>query len=354
MCDSSAKVCDQETGRCVCPPMSHGSDCQHCHPNTWGWQYLKGCKNCECNQMGSQKQACDVKTGQCICKEGFTGRSCDNCAIGFFNYPNCQKCNCDVSGSKDRPGYDVIDCDDRGQCLCKELTTGLKCDECRQSTFGLSKHNPSGCTRCFCFGRSQECSQNPLIWGLIRLMGPRNVTVHFITDNQNSRDDIHYVVVTHIRNYQVYRESAEIQTHNGLSVFPSYSGNVTIGSQRAFNQPFYFQLPKEFLGDKTSSYGGFLNFSLVVEGCSTNLSDETLMQFPLVQLHTHYQLILNYYHPAIVSKSSHTYNVVLHESYWRYQSNGYNISRAVMMTALQNVKHIFLRATTSPDFTEVV
>lgn len=282
------------------------------------------------------------------------GRACEYCAIGYFGYPNCQKCNCDVRGSKNQPGYDVIDCDDLGQCPCKELTTGLKCDECRQSTFGLSLYNPSGCTRCFCFGRSQDCAQNPLIWGHVRLMGPRNVTVHYIRNYD--RNDLEHVVVTHIRKNQIHRESGELKNYNGLAVFPSYSGNITIGSQRAFYHPFYFQLPKEFLGDKTSSYGGFLNFSVIHDGFSTSLDDEILSSMPLVQLHTHYQLILNYYQPEIFNSSvlTQTHNVVLHESFWRMQTTGHNISRAIMMTALQNIKHIFLRATTSPDFTQVV
>lgn len=303
--------------------------------------------------MGATKQACDVKTGQCVCKEGYTGRSCDYCAIGYFGYPNCQKCNCDVRGSLNVPGYDVIDCDDLGQCPCRELTTGLKCDECRQSTFGLSQNNPKGCTRCFCFGRSGECSQNPLIWGQIRLMGPRNVTVHYTYEDTR---DFHHVIVTHIRNNQFYREVGEVKLYNGLAVFPSYSGNVTIISQRAFYDPFYFQLPNEFLGDKTSSYGGFLNFSLLTDGCTLSLSDETLRQTPLVQLHTHNHLILNYYQPEVGNASvlDQTYNIVLHETLWRLEANGHNISRAVMMTALQNIKHIFLRATTSADFTQVV
>lgn len=356
ICDSSAKICDQDTGRCVCPPLSHGTECQLCYPNTWGWELFKGCKNCECNQIGALKQSCDIKTGQCICKEGFTGRACDNCAIGYFGYPNCHKCNCDNSGSNNLRGSDTIDCDDLGQCPCKELTTGLKCNECRQSTFGLSQYNPSGCTRCFCFGRSQDCVQNPLIWGKIRLMGSRNVTVLYITKYQEVREDIERVIVTHIRNNQIHREIDEIKIFNELSVFPSYSGNVTIATQRAFYHPFYFQLPKEFLGDRINSYGGFLNFSIITEGSRRKLDEVTLLEAPLVQLHTHYQLILNYYQPETFnsSLSSHTFNVVLHESQWRYQPNGYNISRAIMMTALQNIKHIFLRVTTSADFTQVV
>jgi hypothetical protein len=49
-----------------------------------------------------------------------------------------------------------------------------------------------------------------------------------------------------------------------------------------------------------------------------------------------------------------TYEVLLHETRWRYHYNGFNITRAILMTALQNVKHIFLRGTTTSDFREVV
>jgi laminin, alpha 1/2 len=289
-----------------------------------------------------------------VCKEGYTGRACDYCAIGYFGYPNCQKCNCDVRGSRVNESYDVIDCGEEGQCPCKELTTGLKCDECRQATFGLSQLNPSGCTRCFCFGRSQECSQNPLMWGQVRLMRPRNVSVNYVHDYHQQNMQI---VLSHIRNNQVYREAGEMRLFNGLEIFPGYSGDIHIASQSVFSQPFYFQLPKEFLGDKTSSYGGFLNFSVIADGCTLSFRDQTFLRdFPLVQLHSHYHLTLDYFPTRAIniSESSHAHEIVLHESFWRYHTNGYNITRAIMMTALQNIKHIFLRATTCPDFNEAV
>lgn len=39
---------------------------------------------------------------------------------------------------------------------------------------------------------------------------------------------------------------------------------------------------------------------------------------------------------------------------WRYHINGLNVTRAIMMTALQNIKHIFVRGTSWADFTQVV
>lgn len=310
---------------------------------------MRGCKNCECNSIGAVRQSCDVKTGQCECKEGFTGRACDYCAIGYYSFPSCQPCNCDVRGSKNPSNYDTIDCDDLGQCPCKDLVTGLKCDECRQATFGLSLFNPKGCTRCFCFGRSQTCSQNDLIWGQVRSMGPRNISAHFIDNYRNHNDDIEYVVMSHVRNNYIYRESALMKNFNSLTIVPGTSGDVTIGTGRTFRNPLYVELSKEFLGDKTTSYGGFLNFSITTHDSRTSFTADVLSTFPLAQMHTHYHLTLNYFYPESLDSSS-SYSIVLHESYWRDAANGYNISRAIMMTALQNVKRIFVRVTTSSDF----
>lgn len=124
--------------------------------------------------------------GQCSCREGFTGIKCDYCAAGSYGYPNCQKCGCDVSGTVLSDGG-LLECDDKGQCPCKNLVTGLKCDQCRQATFGLSTTNPDGCTRCFCFGRSQDCQQSEMAWGQARLLGPRNVSIQYITNYRSQR-----------------------------------------------------------------------------------------------------------------------------------------------------------------------
>jgi laminin alpha 1/2 len=297
------------------------------------------------------KQSCDVHSGQCECKEGFSGRACDYCDVGYFGYPNCQKCNCDIRGSIANEYDEVIDCDDNGQCPCKELATGLKCDECRESTFGLSQANPHGCTRCFCFGRSQICTQNDMIWGQVRMMGQRNITVHYI-HHGNSQDNVDYVILSHLRNHQIYRESARIYSKNNLQILPGKSGDITIGTRHAFRYPMYVELPDEFVGDKTSSYGGFLNFSIQTFDYRQNYHEETLRKFPLIQMQTHHHLTLNYFHTEPYSDHD-TFNAVIHESYWKYAANNYNISRAIMMTALQNVKRIFVRISTSSDFVAI-
>lgn len=197
------------------------------------------------------------------------------------------------------------------------------------------------------------------MWGQVRLMQTRNVSVNYVDDYHNNMDDDDglQMILTHVRHNQAYREVGEVKFFNGLAVLPGYSGDIAVISQSTFGQPFYFQLPKEFLGDKTTSYGGFLNFTLITDDCTMQFNEHALHDFPLVQIHSHYHLVLDYYgrSEAInISRASQSYEIVLHESYWRYHTNGYNITRAIMMTALQNIKHVFLRATTCPDFGRAV
>lgn len=59
--------------------------------------------------------------------------------------------------------------------------------------------------------------------------------------------------------------------------------------------------------------------------------------------------------PQIYDQSwNQTHSIGINETHWRYHFNGHNITRAIMMTALQNVRYIFVRATTWADFSQVV
>jgi laminin, alpha 1/2 len=298
VCESPAYVCDSDTGRCVCPPMSHGPNCKSCVTNSWGNVFQKGCRSCECDMLGSVGQTCDPESGQCSCKEGYAGRQCDYCAAGYYGYPSCKRCGCDPRGSIALENG-AVDCDEFGQCPCKELVTGLKCDTCRQATFGLAHFNPMGCTRCFCFGRSKECVQNDLSWGQIRAQCARNLSVEYssyqLDSPRHARQDYEYVVVMQIEGARMNREDAEIKTKNNLNLIPSSTGNVSIGSYVGFYYPLYFQLPPQFLGDQIRSYGGVIKFSLTTVGWSARIPEDILRQHPLIQLHSHRQLILDYY-----------------------------------------------------------
>lgn len=50
-----------------------------------------------------------------------------------------------------------------------------------------------------------------------------------------------------------------------------------------------------FLGDKVTSYGGFLKFRVNSSGDSQKIPDNLLKKYPLVQIHAHDLLILEYH-----------------------------------------------------------
>lgn len=164
-----------------------------------------------------------------------------------------------------------------------------------------------------------------------------------------------YVVVIQLEGTKTNREDAEIKNMNNLDLIPSSTGNVSIGAYSAFQYPLYFQLPPQFLGDRTTSYGGLLNFTLVTVGAYQNIPEGSLRQFPLVQLHTHDELVLDYYEDQIVyDKDVIHHSATFHERFWKNHYDGQLITRAILMVALQNAKHVFVRGTISTDFRQVV
>lgn len=350
ICAGEGQVCDPINGRCICPKNSRGLGCSQCVQGTWGWQPRTGCKTCNCDKIGSIGQMCEPLKGQCQCREGYAGRQCNECAIGYFGYPECRRCNCNVHGSFVRSDG-LIACDSNGQCPCKSLVVGLKCDTCMQSTFGLSALNPEGCTRCYCFGRSAECEQSEWSWGHIRMNGERNVSVHY-TNDQSSTERIILIKTDGIN---FYTESTHLITINDLSVIPYNEGNVSITSNRHYEQPFYFQLPSQFHGDRTNSYAGYIHFSLRTINAQIPLERRILSRYPLVQIHAHNKLILDFFEYENYEYSMNvSYKIQLHESYWKHHHRNEVISRGIMMAALQNIRHIFIRGSPFADFQEVM
>ena len=66
---------------------------------------------------------CDDE-GQCNCKENIRGKFCHYCRHDYFNFPNCTLCECDEIGSL------TPNCHFRGWCYCKEGYGGEKCSKC--------------------------------------------------------------------------------------------------------------------------------------------------------------------------------------------------------------------------------
>lgn len=54
---------------------------------------------------------------------------------------------------------------------------GHNCDRCKPNTFGLSVRNPLGCSKCYCYGLTQSCTEAQ---GLIRMWVSKLIFVIFL------------------------------------------------------------------------------------------------------------------------------------------------------------------------------
>lgn len=119
-CDRAGHICDPDTGRCVCPPLTLGEHCDRCRPGSYDLQSGVGCKPCACTP-GSSRSQC-LPNGQCPCRDGFDGLRCERCAKGYYGYPKCRPCNCNPDGTLPCPSDSgICDCDSAGQCPCKVI-----------------------------------------------------------------------------------------------------------------------------------------------------------------------------------------------------------------------------------------
>ncbi|KAG0726288.1 Laminin subunit alpha-2 [Chionoecetes opilio] len=324
-CGTPGRFCDPTSGRCICPPNTEGDRCERCSPGSWDYHASKGCKPCNCSGVGALSRQCDARTGHCKCKDGNEGERCGRCSHGFYGFPICSPCNCFVGGTNPQncDGQGRCQCDERGQCPCKANVVGRRCGKCKGGTFGLSVDNPSGCTGCYCFRRTTQCTQADLTWSQLALPGERILSFGSGETRLNRTNHLHMI--------------------------PGTEGNVSIVSSLLFDAPLYWQLPREFMRDKVKSYNGYLRFRTESEGGRRVFPEQILQTYPLVSLQGNWQLVLEYYPPNLAPDG--LYKVKLHEKYWRLKNDPRPVTREMMLVALQNIQHILIRATHASDAT---
>ncbi|ODM90707.1 Laminin subunit alpha-1 [Orchesella cincta] len=405
-CDKPGHICDPTTGRCVCPPNTEGDSCQKCTVGCWGYRPPQGCQPCNCSQLGSIQPQCTPDTGKCACANGFEGDKCNQCKFGYFNYPSCTPCNCDPIGTLESEcgTNGTCGCSPTGQCVCKENVMGSKCDRCKPGHYGLELNNTEGCMECFCFQRTNKCSQGYFKWQRLGLLSSQNLMVvrtpgattylyvQFVGEDRCyvNVDSRHHNTTTmgalaipinaqipHQSNFCHVTSQVSVSLAvnslkpfampsdrrvgitrrlensligiNNLLVVPDDAQDVIIEKDISFSHPLYWQLPHIFLGDKVLSYNGYLRFHTETIGGLPVFPSRVLASYPLIQIQGNHRLILEHF-----PEFPHTngfYEVRLHEDDWRLKNGPYNgvVDKQVMMVALQNLQHILIRATHSPE-----
>eukprot|EP00095_Tigriopus_kingsejongensis_P010554 maker-scaffold421_size176100-snap-gene-0.22 protein:Tk10554 transcript:maker-scaffold421_size176100-snap-gene-0.22-mRNA-1 annotation:"hypothetical protein DAPPUDRAFT_308094" len=133
VCLEKVPVCPVDG--CTCPHGVGGHLCDRCKTAFWAFTSF-GCRECGCNEFGSESKDCDAQTGVCPCKRGFSGSKCEICPDGTLSTDS----GCiSVSSTKyERP----IPC---GESECN---------------FGATCSNTGGRLRCIC---EIDC-RNPLYY----------------------------------------------------------------------------------------------------------------------------------------------------------------------------------------------
>ena len=84
---------------------------------------------CNCHNLGSLDPFCRETDGQCNCAENAYGRRCNECQPGYWNFPDCQPCQCN--------GHANICEAQTGECIdCRDWTGGFACDTCLEGYYG--------------------------------------------------------------------------------------------------------------------------------------------------------------------------------------------------------------------------
>lgn len=221
----------------------------------------------------------------------------------------------------------ICQCDVSGKCPCRANVRGWRCDHCKDATFSLTDANPLGCFGCFCFEKTNRCDQSKTFWTTIH-MPPRKVTFGFSDHPAES-----------ILGFNTISDDSQVQI---------------IGSNDITDRPYYWQLPKEFLGDQVASYNGYLTFRTLSQE-SSRFPDEMLRRHPLIILQGNHRLILHHFGKESTSTMVSPFvgvlhRIHLHESEWTLAENPrQEVTRKVLMIALQKVQHILIRASNGPD-----
>ncbi|XP_064642804.1 basement membrane-specific heparan sulfate proteoglycan core protein-like isoform X7 [Lineus longissimus] len=357
-CNRHAANCDTETGKCEsCQHNAIGDRCERCASGFYG-DARRGtsndCQACPCPLTSRENQfskecflASDRQVTCRNCPQGYRGRNCESCAPGYKGDPRRPGDTCKREGEGQEGGDGGTTkapgkcerCDERGvvpgstcdpatqTCGCKDNVGGSECDTCKAGHFHLTKENPRGCLQCWCSGQSTKCRSCQQYRSQVRPFFSQDGTSNFALVYKN---DPRTTVV--LDGFSLNGRNKEVR----------YDGfNQIRGSNR-----LYWRLPPRFSGDKVSSYGGNLKFTVEYEN-DPRLGGDFFSDTDLEIISGN-----NRFHHVFDPPSSRSrqteYSIVLNERTFK-KADGTVPTRLEFLQLLANIDYILIRAANHRD-----
>ncbi|KAI8787320.1 laminin subunit alpha-1 [Biomphalaria glabrata] len=317
-------------GVCLnCKEYTAGINCERCidgyyRPTGMTAYMRRPCRKCNCQESQTTTGHCvqdesrlheGLSPGDCICQKGYTGRTCNACETGFYGYPNCRPCLCNTAGSIDAESCERA-------CICKPKVQGSRCERCLESHFNLEHSNPEGCLKCFCFEVTNVCDSVP--WGLTKVNDLDGWMLQTMDPNG--------IILTHILHQGTLWTNINSASRK--------ADNPGILSQ---NEIYYWIAPSVYLGNRLSSYGGYLQASF-----KYTLDDQQQWTYHLDEPN----FILKGSNLTIASAKErlrenveHVKRVRLDEKSWFHLDSRRPITREEMMLVLYSLTKVMIRAT---------
>ncbi|XP_038319304.1 basement membrane-specific heparan sulfate proteoglycan core protein isoform X13 [Canis lupus familiaris] len=336
-CNGHASSCDPVYGHCLnCQHNTEGPQCNKCKAGFFGdatKATATACRPCPCPYIDASRRFSDTcfldTDGQATCDAcapGYTGRRCESCAPGYEGNPI-------QPGGKCKPtNQEIVRCDERGSvgtsgeaCQCKlpalclqNNVVGRLCNECVAGSFHLSTRNPDGCLKCFCMGVSRQCTSSS--WRRAQVQGASEEPGQFSLTNAAG---------THTTSEGI---SSPLP---GELVFSSFHSLLT--------GPYFWSLPSRFRGDKVTSYGGELRFTVTQrpQPGSTPLHGQ-----PLVVLQGNGIVLEHHTSQEPSPGQPSTFTVPFREQAWQ-RPDGQPATREHLLMALAGIDTLLIQASFS-------
>ncbi|XP_069096158.1 basement membrane-specific heparan sulfate proteoglycan core protein isoform X2 [Pleurodeles waltl] len=334
-CNGHASSCDSVTGYCLnCQHNTEGPQCNQCKAGFFG-DPTRGtsdaCRSCACPYIDPRRRFSDTcfldSDGQATCDAcvaGYTGRRCEKCAAGYEGDPMQPGGKCQDNSLRR--------CDERGSassssqaCLCKPNVEGTLCDVCKNGAFFLSEKNTDGCLKCFCMGVTKQCASS--FW---------------------NRDQVR---AAHDSSERALFSLANIANTRTISQGIAVGGQseLMFGAFASVPRDTYFWvLPERFKGDKVTSYGGELKYTIIYD---ESPGSRALFSKPDVILQGNGIFLEHFSSVEFTPGTPTTVTVLFREHAWQ-RADGQAATREHLLMALADIDLFMIRASYSDRMLE--